>query len=311
MQLKKPKFWDYKEPNFISNLLFPISKLFEVISNLRKSDTTKLSNIKTICVGNIYLGGTGKTSIAIELKKLLDNYNVKSCFIKKEYSNQLDEQKLLQKFGKTFINKSRLESLKRANSENFKIAIFDDGLQDKSISYDLTFVCFNKKNFIGNGRIIPSGPLRESLNSLKKYQNIFLNGNDEDTKKFEELLNQNYSNLKIYESKYNPIDLNTLNLNDQYVVFSGIGNHYTFIDMLKKNKIKIIKDFEFPDHYNYNQIEVENIIKFASKNNSKILTTEKDYFRLTKEQRLKIYSIKIDLKINQIDKLKDQLMEFI
>ena len=311
MQLKKPKFWDYKEPNFISNLLFPISKLFEVISNLRKSDTTKLSNIKTICVGNIYLGGTGKTSIAIELKKLLDNYNVKSCFIKKEYSNQLDEQKLLQKFGKTFINKSRLESLKRANSENFKIAIFDDGLQDKSISYDLTFVCFNKKNFIGNGRIIPSGPLRESLNSLKKYQNIFLNGNDEDTKKLEELLNQNYSNLKIYESKYNPIDLNTLNLNDQYVVFSGIGNHYTFIDMLKKNKIKIIKDFEFPDHFNYNQIEVENIIKFASKNNSKILTTEKDYFRLTKEQRLKIYSIKIDLKINQIDKLKDQLMEFI
>lgn len=311
MQLKKPKFWDYKEPNFISNLLFPISKLFEVISNLRKSDTTKLSNIKTICVGNIYLGGTGKTSIAIELKKLLDNYNVKSCFIKKEYSNQLDEQKLLQKFGKTFINKSRLESLKRANSENFKIAIFDDGLQDKSISYDLTFVCFNKKNFIGNGRIIPSGPLRESLNSLKKYQNIFLNGNDEDTKKLEELLNQNYSNLKIYESKYNPINLNTLNLNEQHVVFSGIGNHYTFIDMLKKNKIKIIKDFEFPDHYNYNQIEVENIIKFASKNNSKILTTEKDYFRLTKEQRLKIYSIKIDLKINQIDKLKDQLMEFI
>ena len=95
------------------------------------------------------------------------------------------------------------------------------------------------------------------------------------------------------------------------MVFSGIGNHYTFLNMLKKNKIKIIKDFEFPDHYNYNQIEVENIIKFASKNNSKILTTEKDYFRLTKEQRLKIYSIKIDLKINQIDKLKDQLMEFI
>ena len=311
MQLKKPKFWDYKEPNFISNLLFPISKLFEVISNLRKSDKTKLSNIKTICVGNIYLGGTGKTSIAIELKKLLDDYNIKSCFIKKDYSSQFDEQKLLQKFGKTFINKSRLESLKRANSENFEIAIFDDGLQDKSISYDLTFVCFNKKNFIGNGRVIPSGPLRESLNSLKKYQNIFLNGNDEDTKILKELLNQNYSNLKIYESKYNPINLNTLNLNEQHVVFSGIGNHYTFIDMLKKNRIKIIKDFEFPDHYNYNQAEVEDILKFASKNNSKILTTEKDYLRLTKEQRLKIYSIKIDLKINQIGKLKDQLMELI
>ena len=311
MQLKKPKFWDYKEPNFISNLLFPISKLFEVISNLRKSDTTKLSNIKTICVGNIYLGGTGKTSIAIELKKLLDNYNVKSCFIKKEYSNQLDEQKLLQKFGKTFINKSRLESLKRANSENFKIAIFDDGLQDKSISYDLTFVCFNKKNFIGNGRIIPSGPLRESLNSLKKYQNIFLNGNDEDTKKFEELLNQNYSNLKIYESKYNPIDLNTLNLNDQYVVFSGIGNHYTFIDMLKKNNLVIIKDFEFSDHYKYLKKDLEEITKFATKNEAKILTTEKDYLRLDENLKLGINYTKINLKISQKDELRKKIIKLI
>ena len=311
MQLKKPKFWDYKEPNFISNLLFPISKLFEVISNLRKSDKTKLSNIKTICVGNIYLGGTGKTSIAIELKKLLDDYNIKSCFIKKDYSSQFDEQKLLQKFGKTFINKSRLESLKRANSENFEIAIFDDGLQDKSISYDLTFVCFNKKNFIGNGRVIPSGPLRESLNSLKKYQNIFLNGNDEDTKILKELLNQNYSNLKIYESKYNPIDLNTLNLNDQYVVFSGIGNHYTFIDMLKKNNLVIIKDFEFADHYNYLKNDLEKITKFASKNEAKILTTEKDYLRLDKNLKLGINYTKINLKISQEDELRKKIIKLI
>ena len=145
MNLKKPKFWDYKKPNFISNLLFPLSKLVEIRSNFIKTKNVKVENIKTICVGNIYLGGTGKTSIAIELKKMLDKQNIKSCFIKKDYSEQIDEQKLLEKFGKVFINKSRLKALKEANSENFEIAIFDDGLQDKDILYDLSFVCFNKK----------------------------------------------------------------------------------------------------------------------------------------------------------------------
>ena len=76
MNLKKPKFWDYKKPNFISNLLFPLSKLVEVKSEFIKLKKTKFNNIKTICVGNIYLGGTGKTSNAIEFTKILDKQNI-------------------------------------------------------------------------------------------------------------------------------------------------------------------------------------------------------------------------------------------
>ena len=297
MQLKKPKFWDYKEPNFISNLLFPISKLFEVISNLRKSDTTKLSNIKTICVGNIYLGGTGKTSIAIELKKLLDNYNVKSCFIKKEYSNQLDEQKLLQKFGKTFINKSRLESLKRANSENFKIAIFDDGLQDKSIYFNLKFVCFNNKNWIGNGLTIPAGPLRESIKNLKNYEHVFLNGNLENLDIIKNKINQISSGINLHIGKYVGLNMDQFDKTDDYLVFSGIGNHNTFISMIKSYGLNIKKEIEFPDHYQYSKEEIENILKQANKYNYKILTTEKDILRIDFQ----------DLNINKINYIKSDL----
>ena len=72
-------------------------------------------------------------------------------FYQKNYPDQIDEQILLSKFGKTFIHNSRIEALKKAILEKYEIAIFDDGLQDKSISYDLSFVCFNKKNLIGNG----------------------------------------------------------------------------------------------------------------------------------------------------------------
>ena len=146
MKLKKPKFWDYNKPNFISHLLNPLAKIFEFKLKFSKKSKNKISGIKSICVGNIYVGGTGKTSIAIELKKILDKEKIKTCFIKKEYKDQIDEQKLLEKFGKTFINKSRLKALKNAIKENYDLAIFDDGLQDTNISYDLSFVCFNKKN---------------------------------------------------------------------------------------------------------------------------------------------------------------------
>ena len=311
MNLKKPKFWDYKKPSLISNLLFPLSKLVELKSDLIKYKKTRFNDIKTICVGNIYLGGTGKTSIAIELKKILDKQKIKSCFIRKKYSNQIDEKRLLEKFGKTFISKTRIKALENAISENYSVAIFDDGLQDKNIAYDISFVCFNKKNFIGNGRVIPAGPLRESLRKIEKYKNIFFNGNDEDDENLREILSKNCSNLNFFNSKYELLNLDKFDLNKKYVVFSGIGNHQTFIDMLKKNKFQIVKDFEFSDHYNYVQKDIEAIAKVALKNSAEILTTEKDYLRLNEKLKSGIIFTKINLKISQKDKLEKKIIELV
>ena len=311
MNLKKPKFWDYPEPNYISNLLLPISKLVQLLSVLKKKQKNKLDGIKSICVGNIYLGGTGKTSLSIEFKKLFDELNVKSCFIKKEYSNQIDEQKLLSKFGKTFVNKSRLQALKDARHENYEVAIFDDGLQDREVFYELTFACFNKKNFIGNGRIIPAGPLREPLKNIKNYNNVFFVGNDDKNKKLENFLGQKYPTLSIYDSKYQILNLEEFELNDKYVIFSGIGNHNTFVETLKKNKFKIIKNFEFPDHYSYKEKDIKKIINFAKKDGLKILTTEKDYLRLNEDFKLFINFVKIKLEIIQIEKIKNKFISLI
>ena len=307
MKLKKPKFWDYNKPNFISDLLNPLAKIFEFKLKFSKKSKNKISRIKSICVGNIYVGGTGKTSIAIELKKILDKEKIKTCFIKKEYKDQIDEQKLLEKFGKTFINKSRLKALKNAIKENYDLAIFDDGLQDTSISYDLSFVCFNKKNLIGNGRLIPAGPLRENIKNIKNYDDIFLNGNDENVDSFVDILRNENMNLNIYESKYEIQNFDQINKEEDYIVFSGIGNHDTFIDTLKKNKIKIIKDIEYPDHYEYSQEDLNKIFNIAKNNNAKILTTEKDYLRLNQKNQDNINFIKIFLKIDKIDSLRKRL----
>ena len=178
MKLKKPKFWDYQKPNLYSYLLLPFSIIFNLVSKLRSKPETTNSQIKTICVGNIYVGGTGKTSLAIKIKEILEKENIKACFVKKFYSKQIDEQKLLRKNGPLFTSIKRMSALDEAISNGYKIAIFDDGLQDTSIKYDLEIVCFNNLNWIGNGLTLPSGPLRENINNLKYYENIFLKGNE-------------------------------------------------------------------------------------------------------------------------------------
>ena len=296
MKIKKPKFWDYNKPNIISYILWPLSLFLQFLSNLKLLIVSKkkFKEIKTICVGNIYVGGTGKTSLSLMIYDILLKNKIKTCFIKKYYSDQKDEQKILENKGKLFNFSKRELSLEKAIKENYEVAIFDDGLQDKSIEYDLSFVCFNNLNFIGNGLTMPSGPLRESFKNIKKYKYIFLNGNMENIKNIREKILETNSNAKIFEAKYIPMNIKEFDLNEKYLVFSGIGNHKTFLSMLKNNKMIINKDIEFPDHYNYSEKDLKNILKISKDNNLKILTTEKDFFRL-------------NIKLNEIKFIKSKL----
>ena len=303
MNLKKPNFWDKKEPNFFSYILIPITIFFKIIVSLKPKSRIKIKDIKTICVGNIYLGGTGKTSLAIKIKEILTKKNIKTCFVKKFYTKQFDEQKLLKSYGKLFVANKRIDALNQAVKENYAVAILDDGLQDYSINYDMSLVCFNTINWIGNGMTIPSGPLRESLNVLKNYNNIFLNGVNEDTLEIEKKALKINPNINIHKSKYIPKNLNEFNINSNYLVFSGIGNHKTFISMLKEHRFKIIKDLEFSDHYNFTDRDLDKIINLAETLNCKVVTTEKDYYRLDEKYHENIKFIKSELKLDDEEKL--------
>ena len=303
MNLKKPKFWDKQEPNFFSYILIPITIFFKIIVSLKPKSKIKIKDIKTICVGNIYLGGTGKTSLAIKIKEILTKKNIKTCFVKKFYNNQFDEQNLLKSYGKLFIANKRIDALNQAAKENYAVAILDDGLQDYSINYDMSLVCFNTINWIGNGMTIPSGPLRESINVLKNYNNIFLNGVNEDTLEIEKKALKINPNINIHKSKYIPKNLNEFNINNNYLIFSGIGNHKTFISMLKEHRFKIIKDLEFSDHYNFTDRDLDKIINLGETLNCKVITTEKDYYRLDEKYHESIKFIKSELKLDDEEKL--------
>ena len=308
MNLKKPKFWDLKEPNFFAYVLLPIAIILQKLKYLlSKKDPFKLK-IKTICVGNIYIGGTGKTSLSIQINKILNERKIKTCFVKKFYKNQSDEQKLLEKKGKLFLAKTRYKALQRAEEENYQIAILDDGLQDLSIKYDVNLVCFNNLNWKGNGLTIPAGPLRENINNLKKYNHIFLNGNLENIEILKKEIKQINSEIKIHIGKYEPINLNKFNKTDKYFAFSGIGNHKTFIKMLKNYGLNVVEDLEFADHYSYKNNDIEKIIYKSKKLNAKILTTEKDYLRLEKKYLEEIAFIEVELKIIDEDKFIESII---
>ena len=310
MILKKPKFWDYKKPNFIAYLLLPFSYIVHIYNNLNlKKKISFYGKIKTICVGNIYVGGTGKTPLSIKIIKILNNLNIKTCFIKKEYSNQLDEQKLLSSNGKLFCKKNRVIATNDAFKENFDVAIFDDGLQDKNIKYDIKIVCFNEKVGAGNGCLLPAGPLRESVKNLKKYDVVFLNGNNISESDLEKKIQKDFPHIKIFKSTYSIKNLHEFDTKEQYLVFAGIGNFDSFIDMLKKNNFIILDTIAYPDHYNYSKSDVKKILNIAKLKKAKIITTEKDYIKIAEEYKKEIKAIKIELNIANENKFNDFLNE--
>ena len=137
MKFKKPKFWDKDKLSFFAIILFPFSLITFIAGKLKIKSKIKFQNIKTICVGNIYLGGTGKTPISIQINDILKKHKYNTAFVKKKYEDQIDEQKILAKRGKLYCEKNRIEAIKKAVNDKIDIAIFDDGLQDSSIFYDI------------------------------------------------------------------------------------------------------------------------------------------------------------------------------
>ena len=137
--------------------------------------------------------------------------------------------------------------------------------------------------------------MREKLKSLNKYDAVFLNGNDENISKLKPLIKIFNKKIKIFETFYKPIKIEKFDRKEKYVIFSGIGNPESFKKTLVNNNFNIIKEIIFPDHYQYNSSEINNIKNLAKKLNAKIMTTEKDYVKLNPRISKGINFLEIEL----------------
>ncbi len=310
MNLHKPKFWDFKKPNFLAYFLLPLTLVVKANNFFSKFYTKKkFKKIKSICIGNIYLGGTGKTPTTLKLFQLLKNLNYKVVNAKKNYIKQKDEYDLLKNKSNIISLRSRDEIIKHAIEKNYDLIIFDDGLQEKKIDYDLKFVCFDSKNWIGNGLLIPSGPLREEIKSLRKYDGVFLKitNTNIDLNKIKLTIKNINPKIEIFESFIKIKNIERLSLSNKYLIFSGIGNSSSFRETLENNNFKIIEEKIFADHYDYNNQDIQKILEKAKYKDLKILTTEKDFIKVPDDLKSEINFIEIDLEIPK----KDKLIKFI
>jgi len=301
MMLFKPKFWD-KKIGLFSTLLFPFSLITIFIVFLKKKLINKYTfKTPVICIGNIYIGGTGKTPASILFANEITKLHRKPVIIRKYYKSHYDEHELIKNNFKDFIlSKNRFEAIKKVDKSEFDVVVLDDGLQDYKIKKNLSIVCFNENQLIGNGLVLPSGPLRENLSALKDVEVVLINGKK--NKSFEEKIYNINRNLKIFYSYYKPLNLEDFKSKKLFAL-AGIGNPNNFFRIIEENNLKIEKKFIFPDHYKFSKSEIQNIIQEAESKNAEIIMTEKDYFKIRDFNLKKLNFLKVSLKIQNKEEL--------
>ncbi|MBN8648406.1 MAG: tetraacyldisaccharide 4'-kinase [Caulobacterales bacterium] len=293
--MRAPSFWNIKHGRdsapFLKILLRPLSYLYDYFTQKRiyEAKTTYL-NVPVISIGNITLGGTGKTPIAIEIAKIANEIWGKPAIVSRGFGGSLigahkvewgksdpkdvgDEPLMLSKYCDVFIGKDRVEAAKLAIKNDAKAIILDDAHQNPYLNKNISFVVIDGNVGFGNHEICPAGPLRESIDvGLKRADAIIWVGKRELEK--EEI--GDFKKPRFYAN----IKTKAKELEGDYLAFCGIGRPEKFGESLKSIGARLIDLIPYPDHHFYTQKELLYLQARAQSEKLKLITTEKDYVRL-------------------------------
>lgn len=307
--MKTPKFW--KDKNIISFILYPFSVIYYAAKTLNVlfSKQYRSKNLEVICVGNLTAGGSGKTPIALRIGEILKEHKKNFAYLSKGYKGQIktftkvdiekhsflevgDEPLLLAKVADTFVCKNRKQAIKILSKDyDYDIIVMDDGFQNPTIYKDKNIIVIDGEYGIGNGMLLPSGPLRDKVkNSINKINFVIIIGQDK------QHLEESFVNNGIKVLRANIEEKSKPQKGKSYLAFCGIGRCEKFFNSLKKANYNITKEISFEDHHKYTEKELQEIVSEAKKEDSKIITTSKDWIKLPKKYRNKISVLDIDTK---------------
>jgi tetraacyldisaccharide 4'-kinase len=298
-------FWQKK--TIANYLLYPLAGFWALGGIIRKLKSKPYkSNLFVICIGNINLGGAGKTPTAIKLGELLKQAGFSVVYLSKGYGGYAkkptwvsgqsykevgDEPLLLAEVLPTLVCKDLVLGLKTLEKQNdIQIVITDDGLQNPNFIKDYKVLVVNGGYGFGNGLGFPVGPLRQSIaKGINNVDSILVL--DEDKANISVLAKKYHK--PIFFGHYEPQEIDEKVKNSPIFAFCGIAMPQKFLNTLKKCNLKVVKTAFFKDHHSYSNVEISSIIKQAKDNNMVVLTTKKDYVKLDKAYKNDIYCLNI------------------
>lgn len=318
MPLKTPLFW-YQQPTLLAHLLTPLAWIYQLGHRLNQSCKPQpyKSSITVICIGNAIAGGSGKTPTAIALVKMIQENKIAKTplFLTRGYGGTIttptivnpkkhtshdvgDEALLLAAHATTIISANRADGAKLAEKQDADLIIMDDGLQNNTLHKDLSFLVVDRAVDFGNGKTIPAGPLREPLRkTLPKAQAIICIGP------------AFHSDKPVFAATIT--SENNLDANKKYIAFAGLGRPEKFKNTLIDLGINLVGWYPFADHHPYNDDEISLLQEQAKAHDATLVTTEKDFIRLSLKQSNNIKTLPISLNFEQPKNLTHYLNEFL
>lgn len=312
----QPSFW-YARFSYVAQVLRPLGFIYEkIVAHRLKKIKPYACSIPVICVGNISVGGTGKTPVCLALADYFIRQNKNAVFLNHGYKSVLqnilidqrvhtfeevsDEALIFASKLPTVVDRNRARGAQKIESIGADVIIMDDGFQNPTLRKDLSLVVFDGARGIGNGYVMPAGPLRESLKQgLKRASAAVIVGDDKTGLVAQ--IRQAYPKLPILTGH---IEASQALRGITGVAFAGIGFPKKFFSMLQSIGVHLIETISFPDHYAYTRKDIEAILQKGYP----VLTTMKDAVKIDEDLRSELTIVDIDFVFDNPEKL-DLLLE--
>jgi tetraacyldisaccharide 4'-kinase len=298
--MREPAFW---WRNGGGSLLAPLAAIYGAVAWGRIHAQGKPAGVPVICLGNLTAGGAGKTPAALAVAHLLLGARERPFFLSRGYGGRLagpvrvdpsfhhavdvgDEPLMLARLAPTIVARDRVAGARAARSGGASVIVMDDGFQNPSLVKDLAILLVDGRRGIGNGRVIPAGPLRAPLEiQIARAQALVVVGPPDGAAKILDTARR--FGVTVFHGRLEA-DRNSLAAlgKRKVLAFAGIGNPEKFFATLSEAGIEVAARSSFPDHHRYSAAEAQTLVARAQAQNLVLITTEKDHVRLAGDSAL-------------------------
>ncbi|MGV6800336.1 MAG: tetraacyldisaccharide 4'-kinase [bacterium] len=322
-----PSFWTDQDGYYhpLALLLSPLAALYDFVAKRRRARIVPMtSSLPIICIGNITMGGVGKTPSCLAVAAGLTEQGRRPAILLRGYGGQetgpawVDKDAKAEQFGdeallyaKTYptcVSVDRaMGAAFMAQNPDVDIILMDDGFQNNSLSKDYSILVIDEEVAFGNGRIFPAGPLREAPSQAFNRANAVVLVRPAQTSSTPMPLEGHLQGLPCYPGCIETVNKNA---NSKTVIaFAGIGRPQKFFDTLARSGYKCLQTYAFSDHHVYTQEELQMLQQSATQYQAPLMTTEKDWVRLPEEMQQQTEFLPVRMHVPQMTELLDAIME--